>query len=392
MKIIKDKKLKSNIILITYVIILAYIFINLKSIGNFLLDILLIVKPFIIGIAIAYVINIPMRFFEKNVVNKLFNKAKIKHDKLERIISLTLTLIIVIAVITAIVIFVVPQVVKSFQALVNNVPSYIDSLEKVVSQYKDSNELLQKIYTHILTAGKEVIKLLSSLSSKLFGEIVNITVGVTSSVINFVIAFIVSIYILLSKEKLILQIKKVLYAVFEKSKVNKIIRLWSLVNDKFSRFVTGQCIEACILGLLCFIGMSIFSIQYKLLISVLIGVTSLIPIVGAFLGLIPSAFILFMVSPMTALWFIVLILVIQQIEGHLIYPFVIGNSIGLSSLWVLFAITVGGSSFGILGMLIGVPLVGVMYSLISYFVNKRLREKNLSVKDGHIIEIIKKED
>ena len=183
-----------------------------------------------------------------------------------------------------------------------------------------------------------------------------------------------------------------MYAVFEKSKVNKIIRLWSLVNDKFSRFVTGQCIEACILGLLCFIGMSIFSIQYKLLISVLIGVTSLIPIVGAFLGLIPSAFILFMVSPMTALWFIVLILVIQQIEGHLIYPFVIGNSIGLSSLWVLFAITVGGSSFGILGMLIGVPLVGVMYSLISYFVNKRLREKNLSVKDGHIIEIIKKED
>lgn len=386
MKIIKDKKLKSNMILITYIVILAYVFINLKSTLRLLLDVLLVVKPFIIGIALAYVINIPMRFYEKNIVSKMFNKAKKNHDKLKRIISLTLTLISIVAIVTAIVLFVVPQVIKSFQVLVSNVPDYIDSLEKVVSQYKDSNELIQKVYTHILTAGKEVINLVSSLSSKLFSEIVSITVGVTSSVINFVIAFIVSIYILLSKEKLVLQIKKILYAILEKNKVNKIIKLWNLVNDKFSRFVTGQCIEACILGLLCFIGMSIFGMQYKLLISVLIGVTSLIPIVGAFLGLIPSAFILFMVSPMTAFWFIILILVIQQIEGHLIYPFVIGNSIGLSSLWVLFAITVGGSSFGVLGMLIGVPLVGVIYSLISYYVNKRLKEKNLIVKNGHIVD------
>ena len=391
MKIIKDKKLKSNIILVTYVIVLAYIFINFKSIGNFLIDILLVIKPFIIGVALAYVINIPMRFFEKKVVCKLFGKTKKDYTKLKRIISLTLTIITVIAVITAIVLFVVPQVVKSFTTLANNIPDYIDSLEKVVSQYKNSNELLKKIYTNILAAGKEIINLVSSLSSKLFSGIVDITVGVTSSVINFIIAFIVSIYILLSKEKLILQVKKILYSIFEKNKVNKIIKLWNLVNDKFSRFVTGQCIEACILGLLCFIGMSIFKMPYKLLISVLIGVTSLIPIVGAFLGLIPSVFILFMVSPMTAFWFIILILVIQQIEGHLIYPFVIGNSIGLSSLWVLFAITVGGNSFGVLGMLIGVPLVGVVYSLGSYIVNKRLKEKNLYIKSGHIVEITSKE-
>ena len=152
-------------------------------------------------------------------------------------------------------------------------------------------------------------------------------------------------------------------------------------HDKFSKFITGQCIEAVILGGLCFIGMTIFSMPYALLVSTIIGVTALVPIFGALIGTIPAAFIIFMVEPMTAVWFVILIVVIQQIEGNLIYPMVVGNSIGLSAIWVLLAITVGGSTFGILGILIGIPLFGVLYTLLSTITNSKLKEKNIKVED-----------
>ena len=155
----------------------------------------------------------------------------------------------------------------------------------------------------------------------------------------------------------------------------------SISHNKFSKFITGQCIEAVILGGLCFIGMTIFSMPYALLVSTIIGVTALVPIFGALIGTIPAAFIIFMVEPMTAVWFVILIVVIQQIEGNLIYPMVVGNSIGLSAIWVLLAITVGGSTFGILGILIGIPLFGVLYTLLSTITNSKLKEKNIKVED-----------
>ena len=172
-----------------------------------------------------------------------------------------------------------------------------------------------------------------------------------------------------------------LYAFFDRGKADKVMEVASISHNKFSKFITGQCIEAVILGGLCFIGMTIFSMPYALLVSTIIGVTALVPIFGALIGTIPAAFIIFMVEPMTAVWFVILIVVIQQIEGNLIYPMVVGNSIGLSAIWVLLAITVGGSTFGILGILIGIPLFGVLYTLLSTITNSKLKEKNIKVED-----------
>jgi predicted PurR-regulated permease PerM len=242
--------------------------------------------------------------------------------------------------------------------------------------------------------GQEILSLVGNMATSFAGGLINITLGVTSTIINFALAIITAIYVLSSKEKLALQIKKILYAYFNKEKVNKILKVGRLTNYKFSKFVTGQCIEAFILGGLCFIGMSIFKMPYPLLVSIIIGVTALIPIFGAFIGIIPGVFIIFMISPVSALWFVVLVIVIQQIEGNLIYPFVVGNSIGLSALWVLFAITVGGNSFGVMGMILGLPLFGVLYTLFAESTNRKLEERNISIEDITKVEepiVIKEE-
>lgn len=378
---IKDNKLKSNLIVATYTVILAFLVFNIDKVGGVLGGIITVIKPFLIGVAIAFVLNIPMKLLEKKVFCKILKKKKkIDLTVLIRPLSLITSIILIIGVLIGIIVFVVPQLIESGSALIDSIPEYANRFEKFLSQYTANTEILENIYNQILNAGKEILTVIGTITTSLFGGVLQVTVGITSSIISFVIAFIAAIYILLSKEKLILQMKKLLYAFIKAEKADKILYVGRIVNDKFSKFVSGQVIEACILGLLCFMGMSIFRIPYALLVSTLIAITALIPIVGAFLGLIPSTFIILMVDPMTAVWFVILILIIQQIEGNIIYPFVVGNSIGISALWVLFAITVGGNTFGILGMLIGVPLFGVIYTILSIITNKKLREKNIDVK------------
>ena len=390
MKIFKDEKNKSNFLLATYIVILAYIVLNLDKIGKGLINTLSIIKPFLIGGAIAFVLNILMKTYEEKVFKKLFSKCK-KFDlsKLTRIVSLIATFITIGAIIISIMFFVVPQLIESCKTLGNNFPTYLESLEDMVGKYYRDTDLIKNIYTQLIAAGKEIVKVAGSLTSSIVGQVVDITVGITSTITTFVIAIIVSIYILLSKERLDNQAKKIIYSVLSESMADKIIKLSKLCYEKFSKFVGGQCLEALILGILCFISMSIFRMPYPLLISTLICITALVPIVGAFIGVIPSVFIILMVDPIQALWFIILIIVIQQIEGHIIYPFVVGSSIGLSALWVLFAITVGGKLFGIIGMLIGVPLFGVIYTLIGYFTNKRLSDKRIKIEDGVVSKVTK---
>ena len=184
---------------------------------------------------------------------------------------------------------------------------------------------------------------------------------------------------LASKETLIYQIKKILYAFLNNAIVDKILSVGRLTNNTFAKFITGQCIEAIILGVLCFIGMTIFKMPYSLLISVLIGVTALIPVFGAFIGTIPAVFLILIINPIQAIWFVVFILCLQQFEGNIIYPRVVGNSVGLSAIWVMLAMLVGGSTLGLIGMLIGIPLFSVAYQLIKDYTNKRLNKKDLKI-------------
>lgn len=382
MKFIRDEKTKNYFLLITYAIVLAYVFLNLDTVWNVVVTIIDLIKPFIIGICIAFVLNIPMKFFEEKVVGKL-TKEK---SKLKRPLSLIITIIVLVGLIIGLMTFVIPQLAESCSTLVKNVPEYVDSLEKFMNKNINSKELLssdviEEVYNKILSMGQNIIKIIGQVAGTIVSHALDITVGVTSTIINIVMAFIVSIYILLSKEKLSNQIKKILYAYMKKENVIKFLKVSKIANIKFTNFVRSQVIEACILGVLCFIGMTICSMPYALLISTIIGVTALVPIFGAFVGAILSAFIVLMVSPIKVILFAIIFVVIQQIEGNLIYPFVVGNSIGLSALWVLFAITVGGNAFGVVGMLIGVPLFGVLYTLISITTNKRLEKRNINIEE-----------
>ncbi|WP_090042306.1 AI-2E family transporter [Clostridium frigidicarnis] len=376
MKYMKNPRFKANLLIATYVIVLAYVFLNLNTVFKAFGTMISIIKPFLIAIAIAFVLNIPMKLLEEKVL-KFMDKSQNRFVRgIKRPISLTITLVAVIGLIIGLFIFVIPQLSDSVSTLVRNVPEYAKSLEAMMTQTV-SNDMINDLINQALNMWKEVLQVLGQVSGAVVSQVLDITIGFASGVVNFFIGLILAIYMLLSKEKLTLQTKKVIYAFINKGKAEKIMEIAKISNIKFSKFVGGQCLEAVILGTLCFIGMTILSMPYTLLVSTVVGVTALIPIFGALIGTIPTSFIILMVDPVKAVWFIILIIVIQQLEGHFIYPLVVGSSIGLSALWVMFSMIVGGSLFGVLGMLIGIPLFGVIYTVFGTITNKRLQEKNL---------------
>ncbi|WP_373599925.1 AI-2E family transporter [Paraclostridium bifermentans] len=376
----RDFKLKNQFIISTYIVVLAFLLLNIKSVLSIFSQLFSVTKPFIIGIAIAFLINIPMKFFERKIITPLLKKSKLNNIKtIARLLSLLTTLIILTIFISLFVNFVVPQLVKSTSSLVSGVPNYIDSFESYASTYFSHIKIPNTMHSSILSSMEKISNFVVKFANYFISNILGITFGITSAITNFVIGFVIAIYILLSKEKLLLQCKKFAYAFFNKDTAKKLIDISHLVEFKFSRFIAGQCTDGVILGSLCFIGMSIFKMPYALLVSTIIAVADLIPIFGTFIGTAIAAFIIFMVKPITALYFVIMIIVIQQIEGNLVYPFVVGNSIGLSSFWILVPIFIGSSTFGVLGILIGVPLFSVIYTLLSKYINKKLREKNINI-------------
>ena len=327
----------------------------------------------------AFVLNLPMKFFENKVFNFLDKEKSSFLRNLKRPLSILVTFISVIGFIVALILFVVPQLAASLSTLLDAVPGYMESFEKLLNKYLSSTEILQHIYNTLINTWQELLKYFANFLSTSLTSILNTTVSITSGFINFILSLVLTIYMLASKETLIYQIKKLLYAFLNNAIVDKILSVGRLTNNTFAKFITGQCIEAIILGVLCFIGMTIFKMPYSLLISVLIGVTALIPVFGAFIGTIPAVFLILIINPIQAIWFVVFILCLQQFEGNIIYPRVVGNSVGLSAIWVMLAMLVGGSTLGLLGMLIGIPLFSVAYQLIKDYTNKRLNKKDLKI-------------
>ena len=378
MKPNQDNNFKGNLLLITYGLILAFVLLNIKTILNLFSGLLGVLSPFLIGIALAFVFNIPMKAIENKLIKPMFKGDK---KRFSRPIALVITLILIFGILTGIFVYVVPQLVSSGDTLVSNMDSYADSLNDFMSKYMGSAEVLNELWQKVVDLGENLVSLVGRFAGNILDQILGITISITTVIFNIFMGFLIAIYILLSKEKLNVQSKKLIYALMDKEKGDRVLEIARLSENKFSRFVSGQVIEAFILGFLCFIGMVIFRMPYALLISVVIGLTALIPVFGALIGTVPGAFIILMIEPSKVIWFIVLIVVVQQIEGNLIYPIVVGNSIGLSALWVLLAITLGAGYFGVLGMLIGVPLCGVLYTLFSIWINKRLREKGISPEE-----------
>ena len=334
-----------------------------------------ILKPFIIGGGIAFVINLPMRAIENNVFKKWSGKAGVR---LKRPVSLLLAFIIIILVIIIVVATVVPQVTKTVGELGNKIPAFtekvladLDNLSQDYPQLQEEINKLTEMEINWDTVIDTVINFLRNGAADVLTSTVNVASSIVEGIINTVVAIIFAIYILLQKEKLENQMKRLSSAYLPSEADHRVNYIMTLLNRNFGNFITVQCLEAVILGSMFVVAMSIFGMPYAVLVGVLIAFTALIPVVGAFIGCFVGAFLILIDNPMQALWFIILFLILQQIEGNLIYPRVVGNSVGLPSIWVLMAVSVGGSLFGIAGMLLFIPLLSTVYVLLRESVNER---------------------
>lgn len=351
-----------------------------------------IIFPFVLGAAIAFVLNGPMNFIQRNLFEKQeyfqTKKGQKLRNKLEMPVSLILTILFVIGILVLVIFVVVPQLGKTFIMLKDNIQVFIPrAMGQIEALFRDNPEIAKQI-AGLQLDWKQMNwdKILSSVAGffrhgagSVIGTTYEVTKGIVSGLATFFIAFVFACYILLQKTKLRVQVRKLMYAFLKKEHVEKIEEVCSLTYKIFSNFLTGQCTEAIILGTMFFVTMAVLRFPYALLTGVLIAVTALVPVFGAFIGCAVGVFLIVMVSPVKAVGFVVLFLVLQQIEGNFIYPHVVGNSVGLPSMWVLVAVTLGSSLMGIIGMLIFIPVASVLYTLLRESVNTRLKEKKIKL-------------
>ena len=335
-----------------------------------------IVMPFLVGGVIAFIFNVPMKRIEKH----LFPKNK-KLAKLRRPAAYFLTLVAVIGVIVLALVVIIPELGNTVSMLMAQIPVAFDAaaewLNDMLKQYPVLEPAVEKLNIDWASVSASVVKFVQSFGSGLVSSGVGFFSGIISGVATFVIAFTFSIYVLFQKEKLQRQVKQVLYALLPQKVTEKMISVATLSNQIFSSFLSGQCLEAVILGTLFVISMTIFRMPYAMLTGIVIAITALIPIFGAFIGCIVGMLLIVMVNPIQAVWFLILFLVLQQIEGNLIYPHVVGGSVGLTSIWVLAAVTIGGNLFGIAGILFFIPLCSVLYAMFRDFVKQRLKKRGI---------------
>ena len=367
------KKIRGLILFTIFVLVALW---NYELVFNGIRFVWGVISPFVLGGVIAFIVNIPMRFFEE----KIFDKAKVKKkkwaEKLARPLSLILALLLIIGIIATVVLIVIPELGNTLLNLGKTIQDFIPKAQEwAIQTFKDNQEIAKWIadidfkWNEILSQGLDFLK---NGASSVLGSTFEAAMSIISGVASFFISFVFSCYVLVQKEKLGEQVRKLMRAFMPEDWNNIFLALGSVVNKSFTNFFTGQCLEAVILGLMFLITMAIFRLPYALLISVLIAFTALIPIFGAFIGCGVGALLIFMVSPMKALIFIIMFLVLQQIEGNFIYPHVVGNSVGLPSIWVLVAVSVGGSLMGLAGMLIFIPITAVVYTMLRGIVNRRL--------------------
>lgn len=381
---INDKRNFNTIILIAGIILLMYAAISYLPEILFGIGYLFrLLTPFIVGIAIAFILNVFINIIEKYMIKLVKDKDNSRFVRIfMRPLSLILSIGIFAGAIFILMFLIVPEFRRTGQIIADSFPTYIQTLEGWYDNLSDKVpfDLPESELSSLEMNWEEFNELFSGFVAR-SGSIFSSAMGITSSIFNVLLhvalGFVFAIFALLQKEKLAYQIKKLLYAYLPVEKVDRILSVSILSHRIFSNFITGQMLEALIIGLICFVGMLVFSFPYASVISVLVGFTALIPVFGALFGTAVGAVLILTVNPMQALWFIVFILVLQQLEGDLIYPIIVGNSIGLPGIWVLAAVTLGGSAFGILGMLLGVPIASILYTLLKEAVTRRLARKNL---------------
>ncbi len=369
------RDIKKNIILIiTYIALIIFVLVNFEKILSILGYIINIFSPFIFGAIVAFVLNVLVNFIER----KLFGKVKKKTWlKIKRPLSITISVVLVIFIIVFIMNLLIPQLKNSVSLFTDSLPTYKEDIINIMNKFNLEETTIKKVSDYLDNFGKVITDYIKGNSK----DVITVTTEVATSLIAIiskaVIAIVFAIYIIAQKETLKRQFNKLMSAYLKPRTVNRINKYASMANTTFSNFVTGQCLEALIFGSLCFLGMLILRLPYATTIAVLLGFTALIPVFGAFIGTFLGAFLILMISPIKAIIFVVFILVLQQIEGNLIYPKVVGKSVGLPGIWVLLSVTIGASVGGILGMLIATPLCSLLYILLRQAVNDRINSNKI---------------
>lgn len=372
------KNLRNVFLIVAACIFLYWLLHETERVESIYLLISGILSPFVLGACISFIFNVPMRFFEGLLKG-------IKSDKFRRLIALTLTCIAFLLIVAVVCWLLIPQLVQTIQSLIPKLYAFVVNLEDVFETFLNDNPELLKWVTENTNLGnldwaglvQKALTMVGNSVSTILGGAFSAIGSVTSGLVNLVIAIVFAVYCLFQKETLARQGRRLLYAFLPEKASDEIVRIFRLTNSTFSNFLSGQCIEVCILGSLFAVSMAIFRMPYIPLVSVLVAVTAFIPIVGAWIGCVFGAFLILVEDPMLAVWFVVMFLVLQQIENNMIYPRVVGTSIGLSGMWVLVAVAVGGELMGVAGMFLMIPAASVIYTLVRELTHKRLANKNI---------------
>ena len=374
-----DKKLSRGFWISALVFIVAYLLLReterVRAIWNFLTNIF---SPFVVGALLAFILNVLVRFFEHRL-------TFLKNEKARRALSICLMLLSIVLVIAAVLLLLVPQIEKTIETLSLQLPTFYNEAVELVNDILMQHPQLLQILgieqgvadLEWMTLVEKAMDLLETSVSSILGSAVSFVGNLASGTVNALISLIFAFYCIAQKDTLARQGRKLAYALMSEKKADEAVRIGRMINSTFSNFITGQCMEAVILGLLFVPTMAILRMPYIPLICVIITVTALIPLVGAFVGCFLGAFFILVNDPGQAVAFVILFLVIQQFEGNVIYPKVVGESIGLPGMWVLLAVAVGGGLIGVAGMLLMVPLASVIYTLVREYADKRIAERNV---------------
>ncbi|MGC6175597.1 AI-2E family transporter [Lacrimispora sp. 38-1] len=369
---LNDSTIKKIRWLIVFTVVAVVAGINYRSLFALLVRAVAILTPFLLGGVMAFVLNVPMRAIEGVLPVK-------KESQFRRPLSLCLTFLFVIGILLLVIFVVMPQLFDTVLSLQYSLPVFWNGVkaeaEKLFSQYPEIADYINNIHIDWKSYLEKIVQFLSVGAGTVLSSTISAALSIISGVTTFAIGLVFAVYILLQKENLSRQIKKLMKAFLPDHASERILEILSLASRTFSNFLAGQCVEAVILGSMFFITLSVLRLPYALLIGVLIAFTALIPMFGAFIGCAIGAFLMLMVKPFDAALFLIIFFVLQQIEGNFIYPHVVGNSVGLPAIWVLVAVTIGGSAMGIVGMLIFIPLCSVLYAVLREIVNKRIWAK-----------------